>query len=100
VDEEVARHTFFADCDERDARAAFARLRPQSTAPYDVPCPIDALPAAPRTYVLCTEDRIVNPDWSRRVATGRLDAELVELPGSHSPFLSRPAALADVLCGS
>jgi pimeloyl-ACP methyl ester carboxylesterase len=100
VDEEVARQTFYADCDERDARAAFARLRPQSTAPYDVPCPIDALPAAPRTYVLCTEDRIVSPDWSRRVATGRLDAELVELPGSHSPFLSRPAALADVLCGS
>jgi pimeloyl-ACP methyl ester carboxylesterase len=100
VDEEVARQTFYADCDERDARAAFARLRPQSTAPYDVPCPIDALPAAPGIYVLCTEDRIVNPDWSRRVATGRLDAELVELPGSHSPFLSRPAALADVLCGS
>jgi pimeloyl-ACP methyl ester carboxylesterase len=100
VDEDIARHTFFADCDERDARAAFRRLRPQSMAPYDVPCPIDAFPAAPRTYVLCTEDRIVNPDWSRRVARERLDAELVELPGSHSPFLSRPAALAEVLCRS
>jgi pimeloyl-ACP methyl ester carboxylesterase len=99
VDEDIARHTFFADCDERDARAAFERLRPQATAPYDVPCPIDAFPTTPRTYVLCQEDRIVNPDWSRRVAKGRLDAELVELPGSHSPFLSRPAALAEILCG-
>ena len=100
TDEEIARRTLFADCDENDARAAFERLRPQATAPYDVPCPLEAFPAAPRTYVLCTEDRIVNPDWSRRVARERLDAELVELPGSHSPFLSRPDALAEVLCGS
>ncbi len=100
VDEDIARHTFFADCDERDAHAAFERLRPQSMSPYDVRCPLDQLPDAPRTYVVCTEDRIVNPDWSRRVARERLDAELVELPGSHSPFISRPAALAEVLCGS
>jgi pimeloyl-ACP methyl ester carboxylesterase len=100
VDEEIARLTFFADCDERDAHAAFERLRPQSTAPYNIRCPIEGVPAAPHTYVVCAEDRIVNPDWSRRVARERLAAELVELPGSHSPFLSRPAALAEVLCGS
>jgi pimeloyl-ACP methyl ester carboxylesterase len=100
VDEDIARQTFYADCDERDAHAAFERLRPQSTAPYDVPCPLDAFPAAPRTYILCTEDRIANPEGSRRVARERLDAPLVELPGSHSPFLSRPAALAEVLCAS
>jgi pimeloyl-ACP methyl ester carboxylesterase len=100
IDEVVARRTLFADCDEDDARVAFERLRPQATAPYDVACLIDAFPAAPRTYVVCAEDRIVNPDWSRRVARERLDAELVELPGSHSPFLSRPDALAEVLCGS
>jgi hypothetical protein len=40
---------------------------------------------------------MVNPEWSRRIAHERLDAELVELPGGHSPFLSRPAALAEVL---
>jgi hypothetical protein len=100
TDEAIARETFYADCDEGDVRAALARLRPQSNAPYDVPCPLDALPDVPRTYVLCTEDRIINPEWSRWVARGRLDAELVELPGSHSPFLSRPAALAEVLCAS
>jgi pimeloyl-ACP methyl ester carboxylesterase len=100
TDEEMARRTFYADCDEDDAHRAFERLRAQSRAPYDVRCPIDAFPDVPRTYVLCTEDRIVNPDWSRRVARERLDAELVELPGSHSPFLSRPVALAEVLCGS
>jgi pimeloyl-ACP methyl ester carboxylesterase len=96
-DEAVARSVFYADCDERDARAAFEQLRPQAQTPYAKPCPIDAFPPTPRTYVVCGEDRIVNPDVSRRVAHERLDADLVELPGSHSPFLSRPGKLAAVL---
>jgi hypothetical protein len=30
-------------------------------------------------------------------ASERLDADILELPGAHSPFLSRPSVLADVL---
>ena len=97
VDEGVARSVFYADCDEGDARAAFERLRPQAQTPYAEPCPIEAFPSTPRTYVVCSEDRIANPDRARRVVRERLDAELVELPGSHSPFLSRPGELAAVL---
>jgi hypothetical protein len=29
----------------------------------------------------------------------QLGVEAIELEGSHSPFLSRPAELAEVLCG-
>jgi pimeloyl-ACP methyl ester carboxylesterase len=87
----------YADCDEGDARAAFERLRPQARTPYAHPCPLDAFPSTPRTYVVCSEDRLVNPERARQVARERLDAELVELPGSHSPFLSRPGELAEVL---
>jgi pimeloyl-ACP methyl ester carboxylesterase len=97
VDEGVARRMLYPDCGEGDARAAFARLRPQAQTPYAEPCPIEAFPSTPRTYVVCSGDRLVNPDRSRRIARGRLDAELVELPGSHSPFLSRPRELAAVL---
>ena len=56
-----------------------------------------AFPDVTSTYVLCTEDRLVNPDWSRRVVQERLRANLVELPGSHSPFWSRPAEVARVM---
>ena len=99
ADEAVARETLFPDCDPADAHAAFARLRPQSTAPYGEPCPLEALPAVPVAYVLCADDRIVSPDWSRAAARERLGVEPVELPGGHSPFLSRPAALAELLAG-
>jgi hypothetical protein len=39
----------------------------------------------------------VDPDRSRRVANERLGVAPAELPGSHSPYLSRPAELADLL---
>jgi pimeloyl-ACP methyl ester carboxylesterase len=87
----------YADCDEASVAAALARLRPQSAANYTVPYPLTAFPDVPCTSIVCTEDRLVGPDWSRRVARERIGADLVELPGSHSPFWSRPRELARVL---
>lgn len=97
ADFELAWSEMYADCDEATARAAFDRLRPQASEAYRVPCPLDSHPAVESTYVLCTDDRIVDPEWSRPAARELLGVEAGELPGSHSPFVSRPAALADLL---
>jgi pimeloyl-ACP methyl ester carboxylesterase len=99
VDQELAHFHLFGDCDDVTASAAFERLCPQATHPYRLPCSLPALPTVDSTYVVCTEDRIVNPHWARRSARERLQADLVELPGSHSPFLSRPRELAELLHG-
>jgi pimeloyl-ACP methyl ester carboxylesterase len=96
-DARIARETMYQDCDEADARAAFARLRPQASTPYFAPCPLDALPDVPTAYVVAADDRIVNPAWSRRAAPERLGVEPIEVPGGHSPYLSRPGALAEIL---
>ena len=93
----ISRDGFYQDCDEATARRAFERLRPQSMTVFTEPCPIETWPDVPSTYILMTDDRAVGQDWSRRVARDRLHADLVELGGGHSPFLSRPAELADVL---
>lgn len=93
----AARGGFYQDLPEDLARRAWERLRPQAMTVFSEPCPIDAWPDVPSTYILMTEDRAVNPAWSRRVATERLGAEVVELPGGHSPFYGRPAELAEVL---
>ena len=101
VDRDVAVRHLFGDCDDATVAGAFARLRPQATYGYGIPYPHPELPDVESTYVLCTDDRLVNPDWSRRIAHERLHAEVVELPGSHSPYLSRPheQALAELLHG-
>jgi pimeloyl-ACP methyl ester carboxylesterase len=96
VDFDLARHVFYADCDVATVATAIDNLRPQSGYPWTVPCSLTEHPSVRCTSVVCSEDRVVNPDWSRRTARD-IGADLVELPGSHSPFLSRPTAVADVL---
>jgi pimeloyl-ACP methyl ester carboxylesterase len=93
----LARTTLYGDCTEADARWAFERLRPQSDAPDRVPCPLERLPDVAAVSIVCADDAIVAPAWSRHVARERLGVEPVELPGGHSPYLSRPAALAALL---
>ncbi|HWB66773.1 MAG TPA: alpha/beta fold hydrolase [Mycobacteriales bacterium] len=94
---EFARGAFYQDLPEDVARSAWQRLRPQGMAVFAEPCPIDAWPAVPATYILMTEDQSVNPAWSRRIARGRLNADVIELPGGHSPFYGRPEELAATL---
>jgi pimeloyl-ACP methyl ester carboxylesterase len=97
VDLELARKHLFADCDDAVADAAIKRLRPQAIYPMTLPYPLAAFPPARCTYIVCNDDQMVPSEWSKRVAPERLGAEIIELPGSHSPFLSRPQELADVL---
>ncbi len=98
VDFDFVRRVFYADCDEATVAAAIDHLRPQSGYPWTVPCSLTEHPSVDCTTVVCSEDRIVNPDWSKRKAR-EIGADVVELPGSHSPFLSRPSVVADVLLG-
>jgi pimeloyl-ACP methyl ester carboxylesterase len=98
VDGERTKELLYADCDNATVANAIAGLRPQASYPLGFTFPLGKSPPAPATSVICTEDQMVGNEWSRTVARHRLGAELVELPGSHSPFLqSRPAELAEVL---
>ncbi len=94
-----ARQFMYADCDASDVEEAIQRLRPQAQSPYAAPCPLTKFPDVHSTYIGCSDDRLVRPEWSKRVADQRLGAEFIELPGSHSPFLSRADDLASLLVG-
>jgi pimeloyl-ACP methyl ester carboxylesterase len=94
---EAARAGFYQDCPEDVARRAYQRLRPMSLVAHTEPCPLEEWPDVASVSIVMTDDRAVSPDWSRRVATGRLGAPIHELGGGHSPFLSQPAELAELL---
>ena len=49
------------------------------------------------TYVLGVADPIVNPEWSRRVVPEVLGIQPIDIEAGHSPFLSAPVALVDLL---
>jgi hypothetical protein len=59
--------------------------------------PLVAWPHVPSSYVLGVADPIVNPEWSRRVVPEVLGVQPIEIAAGHSPFLSAPAVLVDVL---
>jgi pimeloyl-ACP methyl ester carboxylesterase len=99
ADLDLAREVFYDDCDEHVAQAAINRLRPQSVYPAIQPCSLAEHPRVQTTYVVCSDDQMLRPEWSRHAVRERLNAELIELPGHHSPFYSRPSVLADVLLG-
>jgi hypothetical protein len=89
----------YHDVEEVAARHAYDRPRPQYTLWFET-TPNDRWPDVPSTYVLCADDRIVDPARSRRTVPARLGVDPIELPGSHSPMLSRPVDLADPLVGT
>ena len=49
----------------------------------------------PTTYVVTAQDHGVNPDDQRAMAAKAND--VVELDTSHSPFLSQPRKVADII---
>ena len=93
----TATELFFHDAPPDVAAFATSRLRPQAYRFMNEPSPLLAWPEVDRDYIVCRDDRALNPAWGRAAARDRLGVEAVEIDGGHSPFLTRPAELAAVI---
>jgi pimeloyl-ACP methyl ester carboxylesterase len=94
---DTATELFYSDLPVETAQWAVGHLRPQC---YDViheVTPLAAWPDVKSSVIVCEDDRAINPDWVRSAARDRLGVDAVGIPGSHSPFLSRPAELAALI---
>jgi pimeloyl-ACP methyl ester carboxylesterase len=90
---------FYHDCDEATARWAFDRLGPErfgdtTVTPVSVPRFWEA--DLPRSFIVCEQDRSM-PRWLADNVAHRLGVEQLSIDTSHSPFLSRPRELAELL---
>jgi pimeloyl-ACP methyl ester carboxylesterase len=95
IDPSAATSVFYADCSLADQEEAVAHLRPQAmNAGFEAPTGV-CWREVPSTYVVCTEDHAVHPELQRRFAARA--SRQMEWPSSHSPFLSRPAQLVELL---
>jgi pimeloyl-ACP methyl ester carboxylesterase len=97
ADYEQASWHMYQDCPEELARAAFEHLRPQALHLLNEQTPLERMPDVPTNYLLCRDDRVVDPAWSRRAARELLGVEPIELEGGHSPMLAQPDRLAELL---
>jgi pimeloyl-ACP methyl ester carboxylesterase len=95
IDPSKAAECFYALCPPLAAEAAIARLCPQPRATLTQPATVAAWREIGTTYVLCTRDDVVHPLHQAAMAE-RCDT-VVTLDTDHSPFLSAPDSLADVL---
>ncbi|WP_167975536.1 alpha/beta fold hydrolase [Lentzea indica] len=92
---EPARDLLFADLPDELAAWAVERLRPQNAAVFEQEQTEAAWRKLPTAAILCEDDRIFPAMFTERAAR----AEVVRyLPGGHSPFLSRPRELAELIC--
>ncbi|CCG02628.1 alpha/beta fold hydrolase [Blastococcus saxobsidens] len=95
LDPELGPALLYSDAAPDVAAAAAARLRPVHRLLFRGVPEVIAWRAVPSTYVVCAEDRVVHPDLQRAMASRATCT--VEWPCGHSPVLTRPDAVADLV---
>ena len=94
--EEAVIGRFYHDCQPDVARRMAQRRRPQSQSfRTDIPT-LDRWPDCRRFYISCEDDRSSARGKAERAAR-TLGVEPLQLPSGHSPMVSRPGALAELL---
>jgi pimeloyl-ACP methyl ester carboxylesterase len=97
VDLEVARGLFYHDVSGEDVAFASARLSPAPPEFLMDPIHLPRFWKAnlPRSYIICLDDRAL-PYATAMSHAGRLGVQPHYIDGSHSPFFTRPAELAEL----
>jgi pimeloyl-ACP methyl ester carboxylesterase len=95
LDPAQAVDLLYADADPREAADAVARLRPVHRSVFRGVPDVIAWRRVPSTYVVCADDRAVHPDLQRAMAERATFRH--EWPGGHSPALTRPGEVAELI---
>ena len=87
--------TFVQDCSPEIAHAGLDRLARQSMSVLQKPVTKAAWHDVPSTYLVCAQDNgtpaAAQREFARRAGT------VLEIEAGHHPFLSQPAAVADII---
>lgn len=88
---------FYHDVPRTLAEEALSKGRPQSDTPATEPFPLAAWPNVPTASIVCRHDRLFPAGWLRGVVRHRLGPEPYEIDSGHTPALSHPVELTDLL---
>jgi hypothetical protein len=101
----LLRDALYGDVPSAVAEAAIALLTPDAPARIALEATVltpDGWGSAPRSYVVCTQDMAIRPALQRRfiadsAAFPRNPTTVYTLDAAHSPFLSMPGQVADIV---
>lgn len=95
VERSRLHEVFYGDSDPSLVESLAARLRPMPLHGTATLTGTPAWKAVPSTYIVCAKDNAISPVTQRFMAARA--SEVVEWDTDHSPFLTRPGDLADLL---
>lgn len=101
----LAKRKFCNDMDEETTKWLLKRLVPEPVGPWEEPVSRRGLPYPedghkediPRTYIVLTEDRTLQPTKQRQMLRHLGKPEVVELAAGHNAMLTKPQELAELL---
>ena len=96
-DPDVAGPFFYQACPPETAAWAAPQLRTQVWTTTRERCPLDDWPGCELASIVCADDEVITPAWSRRIARDVLHVPPIDLPGGHFPMLGIPSQLAEAL---
>ena len=96
VDPALAVDALYGDVDSELAATMVAELVPSTVSSLEEPVGDASWASVASTYLICEDDQAIAPERQREMAD-RIGAETVSLATSHSPFLSQPEAVADLI---
>jgi pimeloyl-ACP methyl ester carboxylesterase len=96
---EYSREAFYGSCTDEDIEFVLPRLVAQSSAPLVTPVETTAESwgRIPRYYVECIRDRAITLKLQRQMQESSPCRQTFSIDTDHSPFLSAPEQLADIL---
>jgi pimeloyl-ACP methyl ester carboxylesterase len=96
---EYSREAFYGNCTDEDVEFAQPRLVAQSGEPFDtaVETTTERWGRIPRYYIECARDRAITLKLQREMQERSPCRQTFSIDTDHSPFLSAPEQLADIL---
>jgi pimeloyl-ACP methyl ester carboxylesterase len=98
---EAIREALFGSCTDADYEFALSRMTPEPLKPLVTPLKVtDAgFGRVPRAYIECSQDRTITLAAQRDMQRAWPCEPVFTLESDHSPFLSQPERLAQLLGG-
>ena len=99
INQDIAHELFYTDLSEQTAQGLIAQLSPQPLMPLMTPVQIteENFGALPKLYIECTKDKTIPIGAQRAMLRAAKISDVISLQSAHSPFISMPDQLADIL---